>query len=125
MLKRETVWVVLVAVLSCPMALGAQDIVESRAPAPFRLAILREGARLSKVAAPLLTQSGVPTTKHRCSVKKAALIGAAAGAAGGAVVGSAIYGDNTSARLSRGAYTVVAAGWSGLGGALFGAWWCG
>ena len=125
MLKRETVCVVLMAVLSCPMALGAQEIVESQPPTPLRLSIGREGARLSKVATPSPTQSGVPNSKHRCSVKKAVLIGAVAGGAGGAVAGSIIYGDDTGARLSRGDYAIVAAGLSSLAGAAFGAWWCG
>ena len=125
MLKRETGCVVLGAVLSCPMARGAQEIVESRPPTPLRLSIGREGARLSKVATPLPTQSGVPNTKHRCSVKKAVLVGAAAGGAAGAVAGSVIYGDDTGARLSRGVYSIVAAGLSSLAGAAFGAWWCG
>ena len=125
MLKRETVCVVLVAVLSCPLALGAQEIVEGRPPTPLRLSIGREGARLSKVATPVLTQSGVPTGKHRCSVKKAVFIGAVAGAAAGAVAGSLIYGDYTIARLSRGVYAIAIAGPSSLAGAAFGAWWCG
>ena len=125
MLKRETVCVVLVAVLSCPMALGAQDIVESPPPTPLRLSIIREGARLSKVATPSPAQSGVPNTKHRCSVKKAVLIGAVAAGAAGAVAGSIIYGDDSGERLSRGVYTMVAAELSSLAGAAFGAWWCG